>query len=120
MAVPATLPTSDSWNRIPRAIREILTGADNNDGEAIRYAVESRRTSTGYPHQGRGLPEIVRVPDEAQGGSVRIFSGRGSLTYDYGNAMLVKNERKHVGGTLIEWSIPCAPTESGDGDDQDD
>ncbi|MEM9763573.1 MAG: hypothetical protein AAF968_13880 [Pseudomonadota bacterium] len=115
VGIPATLPFSETFRTLPSLIRQHLTGPANRDGEAIKAAATSRGTSTGLSQHGRGLGEIIGIPNAARGGRVRIFSGRGSLTFTYGEAIYVTNESAHIGGTLIEWTIPCAQAEASDG-----
>lgn len=109
VGIPATLPYSKVWPWVVRVLKRLFTGAVYKDSELIRAAVETRETSTKETHHGRGLAVIIRVPDEAKGGQVRIFSGKGNLTYRFGEPISTSDERLHIGGTLIEWRIPCAP-----------
>ncbi len=54
-----------------------------------------------------GIAQMANVIDKAGGGHMRIFSGQGEVQYRLGGGFQSHNHRYHIGGTLIEWSLPC-------------
>ncbi len=52
------------------------------------------------------MEDVVTPVRDTPGAKVRILSGRGSLTYYSDGSVALNDEVLHIGGTLIEWSIP--------------
>lgn len=76
----------------------------------LQRAVEHRRTSTGLPERGRGLPEMRDFVLATDSGRLYIVSGGAqySCTPDSasGGAIACK---ERIAGTLILWSLPLRP-----------
>ena len=107
VGIPTTLPKSKVWSGVRRELQKLFTGSTYTNAELIRAAVETRKTSTEQSNRGRGLPELIRVADEAGGGGVRIFSGSGAIEYIPEQGIGMMDHTSHIGGTLLEWTVPC-------------
>ena len=99
LGIPATLPRSPYWETIRGQI-------SNDDAKLIEAAIEVSRTRTSLPNRGKGLAQILSVIDEVGNGMLRVISGRGEIRYDSKGLTRVTHN-KSLGGTLIEWKIPC-------------
>lgn len=104
LGIPKTLPRSKLWEKI-RGFANMATGS-NDDGQLIKAAIEASRTSTQLSNRGLGLPQILGVIDEIGEGMLRVISGRGEIRYGKSGIQVI-NHSKSLGGTLIEWRIPC-------------
>lgn len=105
--IAATLPRWDHWEKV-RGVLSLLSGEDgilNDDAHMIEAALQVSRTSMTSGH-GQGLQDVLAPVSETGKGFVRILSGRGSILYDAKNGAVRKSLPSHVGGTLIEWSLP--------------
>ncbi|EEW24043.1 hypothetical protein [Rhodobacter ferrooxidans] len=114
VGIPATLPRSQKWERIREYISKVpLIGGFSNDASAmIEAAIEVSRTSRDGGH-GKGLKDVVAPVTGLEGGRVRILSGRGCYLC-YGDGTIEKSDSDlHIGGTLIEWTIPTGHAEVG-------
>lgn len=114
VGIPETLPRSSKWESVREYMEMIpVVGSASNDNSfLIESAIEVSRTSLGGGH-GRGLKDVVEPVANLRGGRVRIFSGRGSYIR-YGDGKVEKDDKPlHIGGTLIEWTIPTGSAETG-------
>ena len=73
----------------------------------IEAALEVSRTSLTSGH-GQGLRDVVSPVDQLEGGRVRILSGKGQVLYEKGGKLGKVERTQHLGGTLIEWTIPVS------------
>ena len=71
----------------------------------IEAALEVSRTSLTSGH-GQGLKDILAPVEQQSGGMVRIISGKGQIIYKSGQKLAKFEKNLHLGGTLIEWTIP--------------
>lgn len=71
----------------------------------IEAALEVSRTSLGGGH-GKGLQDVVQPIDAYGKGKLRILSGKGAILYEAGGKVTRREHTLHLGGTLIEWTIP--------------
>ena len=71
----------------------------------IEAALEVSRTSLTSGH-GQGLRDVIAPVDVLGGGEVKILSGRGQITYTGQESVSKVEMSQHLGGTLIEWTIP--------------
>jgi len=73
----------------------------------IQIATSSKRTSTGLPYRGKGLPQMLDFIKKGDVGGFRAQSGFGCYNYD---AELKKGKaiayRHPIRGTLIQWTLP--------------
>ena len=93
-------------------VRSVLAefGIDDalgQDAALVRLAVEHRRTRTGLPFRGKGLPEMKEFVVGTVGGRMTIISGLAqySVRAESPDATSVKCQRGIL-GTLILWSLP--------------
>jgi hypothetical protein len=107
VGIPATLPRWQGWERVRQHISRIpLAGQVVNDNsELILAALEVDRSSLDGGH-GKGLQDIMEILQSFNGASVMILSGKGSLHHTYGQDKRLRDNTLHIGGTLIEWTIP--------------
>lgn len=105
VGIPATIETKKGWlDDIAARLKSV--SFLKYHANLIEGAVEVGRTSTGLAGRGKGLKQMVEVIDNAGSGNIRIISGRGDVTIDHQNVVEKSNLSSHIGGTLIEWSIP--------------
>lgn len=55
------------------------------DQRLIKEAVEHKRSQTGQPHRGNGLPEMRQFAEGTKGGRLHIVSGHAQYTYPGGS-----------------------------------
>ena len=123
IGIPATLPLSSIWEGIIDRLKIVFGDnfriAMNESSNLIEAALDYERTIRGGGH-GKGLQDIVRVVKNVPKASVRILSGSGKILYDNDERIKQKrDESLHIGGTLIEWTIPVTvvkETENGTND----
>ena len=114
VGIPATLPRSEKWEKVREVIARLpLVGGLANDASSmIEAAIEVSRTSLTGGH-GKGLKDVVAPVTGLRGGKVRILSGRGRYLC-YGDGTTEKSDGDlHIGGTLIEWTIPTGACQAG-------
>lgn len=105
VGIPATLPRWDYWEAVRGALPEWTGNLSRDHAKLIRAALDISRTSKG-PGRGRGLNDVISLLKYIKGGRVRILSGKGQVLY-HGEDRIELSERElHLGGTLIEWTIP--------------
>jgi len=114
VGIPDTLPKWAAWERIRANLAEGLGDIGlgdigstilKNASNLIAAAIEMDRTSLQGGH-GKGLQDVIRPVTSTPGASVRILSGTGSVLYHHDGSLAKKDEKLHIGGTLIEWRIP--------------
>lgn len=103
VGIPATLPRSDHWaSALPLLDR---LDPERTDAGLIEAALELRRTSTNIRGRGRGLHEMADWIDKTEAGFLRIWSGKGRVTYRPGHVVEKKNLSTPFCGTLVEWEV---------------
>lgn len=103
VGIPATLPRSEHWaSALPLLDR---LDPERTDAGLIEAALELRRTSTNISGRGRGLHEMADWIDKTEAGFLRIWSGRGRVTYRPGNRVERENLPVKFCGTLVEWEV---------------
>jgi hypothetical protein len=108
VGIVETLPRWEGWEKVRGILAHLPFNVGdtlNDQSRMIKAALEVDRTSLDGGH-GKGLQDIVGVVDGFTSAEVRILSGRGSLLYKVENEHVLKDETLHLGGTLIEWTIP--------------
>ncbi|WP_226557790.1 hypothetical protein [Salipiger thiooxidans] len=113
VGIPATLPRWGGWERVRERLARsagALLGDEasatfNDASKLIEAAIEVDRTSLDGGH-GKGLQDVVAVVQGRPGAKVRILSGKGRVLYYDDHTVELKDEALHLGGTLIEWTIP--------------
>lgn len=105
VGISATLPRSRHWERARSLLPEGFRHYTGDSSRMILAALEFDRTSLSGGH-GKGLQDVVTPIKETRGAKVRILSGTGSIIYHYGGRVERSDERLHLGGTLVEWTIP--------------
>lgn len=77
------------------------------DRRLLEEAVEYKRSQTGQPHRGNGLPEMREFASTTNGGRLHIVSGQAQYTFVAGkidgHTLGFKEE---FPGTLLLWSLP--------------
>ncbi|MFC3168711.1 hypothetical protein [Paracoccus fontiphilus] len=107
VGIPATLPRSRYWEQA-RTLLAKTPIVGNNLGDAsrmIQAALEVDRTSLDGGH-GKGLQDVIAPVQDLARGQVRILSGKGSIIHTGGKTTAHVDRALHLGGTLIEWTIP--------------
>jgi len=105
VGIPATLPKSRYFEHIrawlPKRFREYSSEASR----LIEAALRVDRSSLKGGH-GKGLQDVIAPVDKIKGSRVRILSGTGGIIYYHGVKIERRDETQHLGGTLLEWTIP--------------
>ena len=103
--IPHTLPAIN-WYEDVRANLALLTGdLIPNDSLMLKAALEVGRTRTFLDHRGLGLQRMSNVVTGAKDGYLRILSGKGEIVYHADQTLTTSDHDRHIGGTLIEWSM---------------
>jgi hypothetical protein len=105
VGIPATIKNKRGW-RDEIAKRFKSAGFLTSHANVIEGAIEVGRTRTDQDGRGKGLGQMVDVIAKAGAGSIRIVSGHGDVTVDPQGKVKKTKLSSHIGGTLIEWSIP--------------
>lgn len=104
VGIPATLPRSPHWSNMLPILKAL--DPERSDASLIEGAMQYRRTSTGKKGRGKGMAQMAEWIDRTSQGSLRILSGRGSLTYLPGRPPIRRTLPVDFGGTLVEWKVP--------------
>lgn len=105
IGIPATIFEKPSWREPVKLMMDKL-GLANSDAAIIESAFEIGRTRTKLSQRGKGLQQMRDSIVKAGLGHIRVLSGRGDVTLDSANVIAKTTHSSHVGGTLIEWSLP--------------
>lgn len=116
VGIPATVTKLYLVEKI-REIFSLLPGIQISDGQMIMAAMKLGRTRTGREGRGKGLNDLRKFIDQANGGELKIFSKNGSYTYKAGGDESYQNYHQSLGGTLIKWSVPIANVTDWSGDE---
>ena len=111
VGIPETLPTWKNWEKITEwvsAKHELASLFMKEHANLIEAALEVSRTSL-TSGRGQGLKDVLSPVDVLGTGKVRILSGKGQVGYSPGGAITKRENSLHLGGTLIEWTIPVPP-----------
>lgn len=105
IGIPASLQAKEFWRRnIKKALNAMkLTDDDTN---TISAAFEIGRSRTQKSERGKGLMDMKNVILQAGFGYIRIISGKGDYMLNSDDEVVKRRHSSHIGGTLIEWSIP--------------
>lgn len=104
--IPFTLPKGPLWERILAAVSAGTGGLVSDDAHMLKAAFEVGRTSTGLEHRGLGLRRMADVVRGSGSGYLRIISGRAEIMHHHNDRIVTNGLPSHIGGTLIEWSLP--------------
>ena len=105
--IPATLPRSEWYEQVRAVLITIFGKWVADDGKLILAALETGRTQTQQPHRGKGLARMCNIVLANDRSYIRIISGRGEVTLKSDASIAEITRSSHIGGTLIEWSIPA-------------
>lgn len=119
VGIPATLRQKlekkeiafDWWDQMLQAVR--LSEGTKLDQRLLQAAVENRRSQTGQPHRGNGLPEMREFAVSTGGGRLHIVSGHAqySLIGGKNDGQITRFEQKFP-GTLLLWGLPLTTKEN--------
>lgn len=103
--IPASLRSKPT---ILELIKSVVSWFDEGaeDAGMIEAAFEMGRSTTKLPERGKGLRDILKVLEIAGSGYLRIISGQGDVKVDPIGNIEKFSHQSHIGGTLIEWSLP--------------
>lgn len=111
--IPFTLPTATFYEQVRARLSHFFGDLIPNDSLMLKAALEVGRTRTGLDHRGLGLKRMSDIVTGVENGYLRILSGKGEIVYRSDEAIETRDHDRHIGGTLIEWSISAdAFTES--------
>jgi hypothetical protein len=90
-------------------IEQVVPTGNALDKALLKQAVDHRRSGTGLPHRGNGLPEMREFVASTASGRLYIVSG--NVQYSYGPGFEVGSTSSYprfFPGTLILWSLPLS------------
>lgn len=105
--IPFTLPRGPLSERIRQLLADATGGYIHDDAEMLKAAFEIGRSRTGLGYRGLGLQRMADVVKGSKSGFLRILSGRAEIKYKSDDHIVTKALPSHIGGTLIEWSLPA-------------
>jgi hypothetical protein len=105
IGIPATIRAQPDWDE-PVALMMAKLGLPTSDASVIEGAFEVGRTRTKLKERGKGLHQMHEIIVKAGAGAMRILSGRGDILLNKGGVIAKTTHSSHIGGTMIEWSIP--------------
>lgn len=117
--IPATLRQKletkeiafDWWDQMLQAVR--LSEGTKLDQRLLEAAVENRRSQTGQPHRGNGLPDMREFAVSTLGGRLHIVSGHAQYSLIGGkNDGQTSRFKQKFPGTLLLWSLPLTTKEN--------
>ena len=110
VGIADTLPTWDHWEALTNWLSSrhpMISKVLKEHANMIEAALEVSRTSLTSGH-GQGLNDVISPVDQLGCGQVRILSGKGQVLYECGGKCSKIERSQHLGGTLIEWTIPIS------------
>lgn len=100
VTIPASLRRKPEW-------ADFLKLRRWKDARLIEAAASMGRTTTGLPHRGKGLPEMVEFSKKLASGGLSISSGMGSYMYHADTNSFGRHRFScPMPGTLVLWQIP--------------
>jgi hypothetical protein len=103
VGIPRTLPKSRHWSQLLPIFGRI--DRERTDAGMIEAAMDYGRTSTDEAGRGKGLAQMAEWISSTGNGSLRILSGKGSLTYLPGQRPVRRILPVEFRGTLVEWEV---------------
>lgn len=106
VGIPKTLQEKKEWTSAIKRLTAMIKGDAASDAEMIKAAFEIGRTRTKLQQRGKGLDQMASVVRLANGGYMRVLSGRGDVQTDGHGKYDTRMLPSEALGTLIEWGIP--------------
>jgi hypothetical protein len=107
IGIPESLRTKDTWRQKLHELTDRL-GLSDHDSDLIDAAFQIGKTRTGQKERGKGLKDMQSVLEKAGAGYIRVISGQGDCTLSAHEHVEKRRHSSHIGGTLVEWSIPVS------------
>ena len=106
VGIPACLPSNrEFWPHVYAKIKAGIVG-EGLESNIIESAFEVGRTRTHMAERGKGLDKMRDAIRLSGDGYLRIISGKGDLSLSGDRTLAKRDHDLHIGGTLVEWSIP--------------
>ncbi|RPE63079.1 hypothetical protein EDD53_2674 [Pacificibacter maritimus] len=112
VGISETLPRSKLYEKVVASLSSVTPVGSTlfkSDSTMIEAALKVSRTSRSDGH-GQGLRDIVAPVESMAGAKLRILSGCGEVLYRQGEQISKRDRSNHIGGTLVEWTIPVGAT----------
>ena len=106
VGIPATLPYTGYREMLASFLTGAAHGQNGDDATLLKGALEYSRSRTEQAGRGKGFKNIMSAIDTYKTGRLRIVSGRAEVTYSGQGVIVSQRHDQHVGGTLIEWTLP--------------
>jgi hypothetical protein len=106
VGIPATLPYTGYSEMLASLLKGAAHGQTGDDATLLKGALEYSRSRTEQAGRGKGFKNIMSAIDTYKTGRLRIVSGRAEVTYSGQGVIVSQRHEQHVGGTLIEWTLP--------------
>jgi len=111
VGIPETIARKKDWqDRLANLFAS--TGLVKSDANAIAGAFEIGKSRTHKAERGKGLATMAKVVEGRSGGYLRILSGMGDVTIYHDGSCTKRSFNSHIGGTMVEWSIPVPGLET--------
>jgi hypothetical protein len=106
VGIADTLPRTDFGKEILNTLGVEVEGVSRlaSQSDKIRKVLETPMSTTGETNRGKGFPQIVAAVSQKKG-SLRVISGTGSAMYVDEGAKVLRENKLHLGGTLLEWTF---------------
>ncbi|MBO6918786.1 MAG: hypothetical protein JJ858_10180 [Rhizobiaceae bacterium] len=105
VGIPKSLESKRDWKQLIKNWCDSM-GITQHDTDTIEAAFELGKTRTMQSERGKGLRDMLNVIHEAGAGYIRVLSGHGDYKVHVNGDVEKFRHGSHIGGTLVEWSIP--------------
>ncbi|WP_409743606.1 hypothetical protein [Ferrovibrio sp.] len=102
--IPRTLVREHGIEQV-RQVLNLFNLVPDDDAKMIKAALNLGRTRTGNPHQGKGLPDMLKLASQRPGATLRILSGKGEYIYTCDGPEQLRVLTVPLDGTLIQWEM---------------
>lgn len=113
VGIPATMKQRLERGEIAlNWVEKVIPTGHALDRALLQQAVDHKRSGTGHPHRGNGLPEMREFVETTTSGRLYIVSG--NAQYSYGPQFKSGSTNafsRQFPGTLILWSLPLKSKE---------
>ncbi len=93
-------------------IEQVVPTGNALDKALLQQAIEHRRSGTGLPHRGNGLPEMREFIESTASGRLYIVSGNAQYSFGPGfKSGSTSAYSRSFPGTLLLWSLPLKSKE---------
>lgn len=113
VGIPATMKQRlEKGEIVLNWVEKVVPTGNALDKALLQQAVDHRRSGTGLPHRGNGLPEMREFVESTASGRLYIVSGNAQYSFGPGfTSGSTSAYSRSFPGTLILWSLPLKSKE---------